>query len=89
MSELGNTSDIPDPFGHGLFQSLHEVWVLNFVFEVISGQLSTKLLDLFVLGLDFWIMDQLDLWNHDILLVLDEMHLQLGQIFLYVLEPSA
>jgi len=92
MIQLGDPSDIFDPLGDCLLESLDKGRVLEslvvFLLEVVDGHLSSLLLALFVHGLDLWIMDQLDFWNNHILLTLDEVNFQLGEVFLDVLETG-
>lgn len=88
MVQLSDTSDVSDPVGHSLLESLHELRILDFVLEVIGCHLSTKGLAFFRFESDVLIMLQLYFGNEDVLLALHEMDLELSQILLDVLETG-
>lgn len=86
MVQLGDASDVLDPLSDRLLEPLDEIWVLKPILKVIGRHLAAKSLALLALGLDLWLMDELDLRYDDILLTLEKMYLQLSQVLLDALK---
>jgi hypothetical protein len=84
--QLGDASDVLDPLSDRLLEPLDEIWVLKPILKVIGRHLEAKSPALFALGLDLWLMDELDLRHDDILLTLEKMYLQLSQVLLDALK---
>jgi hypothetical protein len=60
--------------------------ILYFILEIIRFHLNLLLLAFFESSLDFRIVDELNLWNDDMLLALDQIDFELSQVFLDVIK---
>jgi len=83
MSELGDSSDVSDPVCYCLLKFADKLWILDSLFEVISRHdKSTVALELLiVLGSDLILMLEHDLRHKNVLLALNQVHLELRENF--------
>lgn len=88
MVELRDASDVSDPTSDSLLQLLDELRILDPLLKVFGGQCATLLLALFVLDSQFLLVLQLDLWHQYVLLALNEVYFELGEVLLDVLEAA-
>ena len=71
MVQLCDSSDVSEPLCHRLLQSGDKSWILHLGVEVLSidWECSSSLL-LVILGLNFGVMNELDIGHDDVLLAL-------------------
>lgn len=85
--ELSDAPDISNPLRDSLLKLLDEWWVWDSILKVIRCEFSSELFDFFVFLLDLRVMNKVNLWNHDVLLVLNQMYLELREILCDVIKP--
>ena len=83
---LSNFSNVSDPLSDDLFKPLNKGGICKILLEVIGLHLNLSLLAFFKSGSDLRIMNELDLWNDDVLLALDQVYFELVQVFLDILK---
>lgn len=85
---MGDLSNISDPLSDNFFKSLDEIRVLDPIFKVIAAHLAPTGLALLSSGIDLWVVNEFDGWYYDILLALNKIDFELGQILLNAIEAS-
>lgn len=83
MSELGDSSDVSDPVRYCLLKFADKLWILDSLLEVISrhDKSAVALELLIVLGSDLILMLEHDLRYKNVLLALNQVHLELREDF--------